>query len=92
MGDNGQPMFKDLEAPLWAKGAYRIEKKGEYEYQPLVVKRGTLVLFHGNLMHMSGVNKSAKSRTAYSFSIIDDNVECPDDSYMKPEEGNFESL
>ena len=94
-GEGGQPRFENLKTPLWAKGAHRtVTEVGQtqYEYQPLEVKKGTLVLFHGNLMHRSGMNKSEKSRIAYTFSIIDGNAECPDDSYMKPVEGNFECL
>jgi Phytanoyl-CoA dioxygenase (PhyH) len=64
----------------------------EYEYQPLEVKKGTLVIFHGNLMHTSGMNRSEKNRISYTFSVIDSDVECPDDCYMKPLDGGFESL
>ncbi len=46
----------------------------------------------GQLMHTSGANKSNKSRIAYTFSIIDGDAKCPDDSYMKPVRNNFESL
>lgn len=94
-GDHGVPKFEDLKAPLWAgEGADKSIKSGprKYEYEPLEVKRGGLVVFHGNLMHTSGSNKSQKSRMAYTFSIIDGNAECLEDSYMKPVEGDFESL
>ena len=64
----------------------------EYEYQPLEVKKGTLVLFHKNLMHTSGMNTSEKSRIAYTFRIIDGSMKCPDDSYTKPLDGNYETL
>ncbi|KAL9640755.1 MAG: hypothetical protein Q9164_000070 [Protoblastenia rupestris] len=93
--DNGLPKFEDLEVPLWARGAHSSEvdaRQTECKYQTLEVKKGTLVLFHGNLTHKSGTNKSEKNRIAYTFSIIEGNVECPDDSYMKPVEGNFKSL
>ena len=93
--DDGQPRFEDLKESLWAKGVHDrgIEgEKMEHEYQPLEVKKGTLILFHGNLMHTSGTNRSEKSRIAYTFSIIDGDAECPDDSYVKPLEGSFPSL
>ena len=94
--DDGLPEFVKLEAPLWAQGAHRAEvevgQQTEYEYQALEVKKGTLVLFHGNLIHKSGTNKSDKNRIAYTFSIIEGDVECPDDSYMKPVAGDYESL
>lgn len=94
-GDNGLPKFEDLKAPLWAgSGGDRVvrARPTEYEYKPLQVKKGSLILFHGNLMHTSGSNKSGTSRIAYTFSIIDSDAKCPEDSYMKPLVGDFESL
>ena len=93
--DDGLPKFEDLKAPLWARGAHSAGVEvgqTEYEYQALEVKKGTLVLFHGNLMHKSETNKSEKNRLAYTFSIIEGDVDCPTDSYMKPVQGNFASL
>ena len=94
-GEDGLPKFEELKTPLWASGALRTAHEAvqtQYEYQPLEVKKGSLVLFHGNLMHTSELNRSEKNRVAYTFSIIDGDAECPDDSYMKPVEGDFESL
>ena len=94
-GENGEPKFEALETPLWARGARSTAKeveRMEYEYEPLEVKKGSLVLFHGNLMHRSAKNQSEKSRTSYVFSIIDGNRECPDDTYMKPVGSNFDLL
>lgn len=95
-GDDGLPKFENLKVPLWA-GEDGGEKGDRvtpinYEYKPLEVDRGGLVVFHGNLMHTSGSNKSQTSRIAYTFSIIDGDAECPEDSYMKPIGGNFKSL
>lgn len=101
--DIGLPNFEDLKEPLWAEEGNGDKAKGskevgvgpleyEYEYKPLEVKQGTLVVFHGNLMHTSGANPSLKSRIAYTFSIINGEAECPDDSYMKPVVGDYESL
>lgn len=56
MGDNRIPEFEDLPTPLWVKGALRSEidpERSSYEYEALKVKKGTLVLFHRNLMHKS---------------------------------------
>ena len=93
--DDGLPKFQNLEVPLWVKGAHNPgvdAGRTEYEYETLEVKKGTLVLFHGNVMHKSATNKSEKNRIAYTFSIIEGDLECPDDSYMKPAEGSFERL
>lgn len=92
--EGGLPRFVDLDTPLGAKGVpATVAKVGATnEYKALEVKKGTLVLFHGNLMHKSGPNKSDVNRMAYTFSIINGNLECPDDSYTKPPDGTFEKL
>jgi len=38
---------------------------------PLEARRGTLILLHGQLPHLSGPNRSSKSRHAYTFHVID---------------------
>lgn len=86
-GSNGQPTFKDLNGPLWARGADGSQVDAGhtmYNYKPLEVKQGTLVIFHGNLMHTSEMNKSGRDRLAYTFSIVENGLECPEDTYMKP--------
>ncbi|KAL8794976.1 MAG: hypothetical protein Q9195_002558 [Heterodermia aff. obscurata] len=94
-GDDGIPVFKDLPEPLWAKEAQNSGDETRnlpYEYQALEVTKGSLVLFHGNLMHKSAANKSGKDRVAYTFSIIEGGLEVPKDLYMNPTDGGFESL
>lgn len=97
---NGQPKFEDLETPVWAQGA-KVElseggeKKGEerkHEYKALEVKKGTLILFHGNLLHKSGINLSGKNRIAYNFNVIEGEGDGEEDAYLKPEEGGYERL
>lgn len=49
-GDIGLPKFEDLKEPLWAEGGGEKGSKVrplKYEYRPLEVKRGALVVFHG---------------------------------------------
>ena len=46
--------------PLAAEGAV-----------PLEAKRGTLILLHGQLPHLSGRNRSSRSRHAYTLHVID---------------------
>jgi phytanoyl-CoA hydroxylase len=41
------------------------------EAVPLEAPRGTLILLHGLLPHLSGPNRSAKSRHAYTLHVID---------------------
>ncbi len=38
---------------------------------PLAVAKGTLIVLHGRLPHMSGANRSTKSRHAYTLHLID---------------------
>ncbi|KAL8994345.1 MAG: hypothetical protein Q9169_005652 [Polycauliona sp. 2 TL-2023] len=92
--EDGFPKFVELQKPLWAQGAADEHKTvpNGYEYEALEVEKGTLILFHGNLMHKSEANKSEKSRMAYTFSIIDGDADCPKDSYVLPEAGTLESL
>jgi phytanoyl-CoA hydroxylase len=47
-------------APIPAEGAL-----------PLEARRGTLILLHGQLPHLSGPNHSSKSRHAYTLHVID---------------------
>jgi len=58
----------------------------------LEVKKGTLVLFLGNLMHKKAANKSEKDRVAYTFSIVEGSSTIPIDMYVRPKDGFFESL
>ena len=57
----------------------------EHSYIPLSVPKGTLILFHGNLLHRSGWNKSEKNRIAYTCCVIEGSAELPRDSYMMSE-------
>ena len=96
-GNDGIPIFQELQTPLWAEGAHKVDaelRRMESEYQALEVKKGTLVLFHGSLLHKSGLNKSANNRIAYTFSIIESgsDTKCPDDSFMKPLGNNYDRL
>ena len=90
-GAKGQVQVLDLDEPLWAKRSKR-EEKEKYEYERLEVAKGTLVLFHGNLLHRSSRNRSEKGRMAYTFSAVDGDAHMPDDSYLKPDEGELDCL
>ncbi|KAL8853699.1 MAG: hypothetical protein Q9221_001510 [Calogaya cf. arnoldii] len=93
---DGGPEFIQLKQPVWAKDAVNRRtdflQQREHEYIPLEVKEGTLILFHGNLMHASGANRSKEGRMAYSFTIIDGSRDCPQDAYLRPSVGEFEKL
>ncbi|KAL9002913.1 MAG: hypothetical protein Q9188_004186 [Gyalolechia gomerana] len=93
--ENGRPKFENLLTPLWAKDVEAPPvalPQEEYEYRALEVKKGTLVLFHGNLMHKSGTNMSEKNRISYNFNVIEGSGDCSDSSYLKPADGKYERL
>ncbi len=50
---------------------------------PVEMKRGSLLLIHSLLPHMSLGNFSSKSRIAYTFHIIDRNSEYPKDNWLQ---------
>ena len=50
---------------------------------PLEVSQGTLVAFHGRLVHRSCANKSSKSRHAYTLHIIDGESEYATDNWLR---------
>ncbi|KAL8833491.1 MAG: hypothetical protein Q9170_004236 [Blastenia crenularia] len=98
---NRQPQLEDLERPVWAREALgKMQGGGEggegkgrgYEYKPLEVKKGTLVLFHGNLLHKSGVNRSERNRMAYNFNVVEGGAGGEDGEYLMPEGGRWERL
>lgn len=49
------------------------------------VTKGSLVIIHGQVVHRSELNKSTKSRHAYTFHVIEtDNVEYSKDNWLQP--------
>jgi phytanoyl-CoA hydroxylase len=55
----------------------------EEGFVPLEVKKGTLVVLHGQLPHKSGANTSPKSRHAYSLHCIDATAAYPRDNWLQ---------
>ena len=65
------------------------------EYEPIEVKAGTLVIFHGQFYHMSYENKSSKSRHAYTFHVVEgaDGFDWSPDNWLRRREGfPFEAM
>lgn len=50
---------------------------------PLEVKKGTLIVLHGLLPHMSRANRSAKSRHAYTLHLMDAGCHYPADNWLQ---------
>lgn len=52
-------------------------------YVPLVAPKGTLVVLHGRLPHLSGANDSPKSRHAYALHVIDGTCAYPESNWLQ---------
>jgi phytanoyl-CoA hydroxylase len=50
---------------------------------PLEVRKGTLVVLHPLLPHLSRENRSAKSRHAYTLHVIDTSVKYPKENWLQ---------
>lgn len=50
---------------------------------PLEVKKGTLIVLHGLLPHMSGANRSARSRHAYTLHLMNEGCHYPADNWLQ---------
>jgi phytanoyl-CoA hydroxylase len=50
---------------------------------PLEVQKGTLIVLHPLLPHLSRENRSAKSRHAYTLHIIDASVKYPEENWLQ---------
>ena len=51
--------------------------------QPAEASAGSLVIFDGRAPHMSGPNRSEKSRHAYTLHVIDRSCHYPDDNWLQ---------
>lgn len=52
------------------------------------VTKGSLVIIHGQVVHRSELNKSDKSRHAYTFHVIEtENTEYSKDNWLQPPAG-----
>lgn len=54
------------------------------EMEPLECKKGTMVLFGGQLIHASGANNSHKSRHAFVFHVVDDACSWDERNWIAP--------
>ena len=74
------------------EGNDEVKEEEEEEYTLGEVKAGTLVLIHGNLLHMSEKNLSGKSRFIYTFHCIEGNNEYDGKNWLQPPEKGFSRL
>lgn len=64
------------------------------QYTPCPVKKGSLVIFDGLTIHQSDINRSDKSRFAYTFHVMDtDNVKFLPENWIRLDSGQeFERI
>ncbi|MDX6403962.1 MAG: phytanoyl-CoA hydroxylase [Blastocatellia bacterium] len=55
----------------------------EDKLQPLEVKKGTVIVLHGLLPHLSRENQSSRSRHAYTLHIIDASARYPESNWLQ---------
>jgi len=55
----------------------------EEKLQPLEVRKGTLIVLHGLLPHLSRENRSSKSRHAYTLHVIEASAHYPSDNWLR---------
>ena len=55
----------------------------EEKLVPLDVKKGTLIVLHPLLPHLSRENRSSKSRHAYTLHVIDASVKYPEENWLQ---------
>jgi phytanoyl-CoA hydroxylase len=55
----------------------------EDKLQPLEVKKGTVIVLHGLLPHLSRENRSPRSRHAYTLHVIDASARYPESNWLQ---------
>ena len=71
--DGGGTRFEVIDDTPWR----------EENLRPLEVKKGTLIVLHGLLPHLSRENTSARSRHAYTLHIIDASANYPTNNWLQ---------
>jgi phytanoyl-CoA hydroxylase len=74
--DGGGTRFEVFDSSPWP----------EENLQPLEVKKGTLIVLHPLLPHLSRENRSSKSRHAYTLHVIDASTRYPEENWLRRSE------
>ncbi|KAI9641998.1 hypothetical protein NHQ30_009868 [Ciborinia camelliae] len=93
--DGSGTEFVENEGGKFPRGLETREKdvEGKDSYVMGEVKAGDLVLIHGNLLHKSEKNTSAKGRIIYTFHVIEGKDAVYDErNWLQPPEGGFTRL
>lgn len=73
-------------------GVQEPREPSEEEFKVETCKAGSLVLIHGNTLHKSAANLSAKSRYIYTFHVIDGKQHYDEKNWLQPGQGGFTRL
>lgn len=88
--------FVENDGPQLPKGMEeeQVEELKDEDLEILSVKAGSLVLIHGNVLHQSDKNTSARSRFAYTFHVIEgaEGWVYDERNWLQPPEGGFSRL
>ncbi|KAA8569500.1 hypothetical protein MFRU_004g02660 [Monilinia fructicola] len=91
--DGSGTEFVENQGARFPKGLETREKEDGENYVLGEVKAGDLVLIHGNLLHKSARNTSAKGRIIYTFHVIEGEGAVYDErNWLQPPEGGFTKL
>ena len=72
--------FVHRDGKLFIEGESVFPEEG---YVPLLVKKGSLVIIHGSIVHKSELNTSPHSRLAFTFHTIDNNAFYPKENWLQ---------
>jgi len=84
--------FAGNEGKQWPEGLEEDKEVRKEVYDLGEVKAGTLVLIHGNLLHKSEKNTSAKGRMIYTFHCIEGGNEYDEKNWLQPPAEGFTKL
>lgn len=76
--EDGKVIFDQLDPSPWES----------QECVTLEARKGSLILLHGLLPHLSGANTSSVSRHAYTLHIIEEDVNYPKDNWLQRKPDN----
>lgn len=89
--EGGGTGFEDVDGARFPDGLSPLEEQEEV-YELGEVKAGTLVLIHGNLLHKSEKNLSAKSRFIYTFHVVEGDNDYDGKNWLQPPKQGFTRL
>jgi len=85
----GTATYKDQadadERPSWTYDDFDRDTYLE-KWVSVPVKKGSVVLIHGSLVHMSDENESDSSRVVYTFHMVDKTKKWSEDNWIKVDE------